>query len=176
MSRPYNINRISYFMCYTVEDICNLFSSRHLHAQTVRKWIKNGLPVIDGSKPALIYGDDLKDFLGKVNDNNHLSLNFDEFYCFSCKEAHIPLGRKVYVEQNGSFIKVKGLCPKKHTIMNRSYKLADYPELKKIFELEDMARLYDSINPALDTQIQDNQQNATNESFFKGEENNYDRI
>lgn len=95
-----------------------------MHPQTVRKWIKIGLGTIDSKKPSLIHGSDLKKFLKKHNEKLKKHLDFEEFFCVTCKEAHIPLFRKVYLEQNHQFIKAKGICPITRKIMNRSYKLA----------------------------------------------------
>lgn len=145
MTKIYNLNIISSLLSYTIEDVCILYSKRKLHPQTVRKWIKNGLQLVDNCKPVLLHGSTLKDFLGKLNDDNHISLNFDEFYCFSCKEVHIPLHREIYIEHFSQFIKATGLCPKTKKIMKKSYKLADYPELKKFFNLVEKSRLAEKI-------------------------------
>ena len=163
MSKLYNINRISGFLSYTVEDISNMYS---MHPQTVRKWIKIGLKTIDSRKPSLIHGSELKEFLKKQNEKNKKHLDFKEFFCCACKEAHIPLFRKVYLEQNHQFIKAKGVCPITKKIMNRSYKLADYSQLKKVFSVEEMARLYDSSNSSLHTKINEENQKQGNEPEF----------
>ena len=167
MIKTYKLQPISSLLSYTIEDICNMYS---MHPQTVRKWIKIGLRTIDSKKPSLIHGSDLKKFLEKHNEKLKKHLDFEEFFCVTCKEAHIPLFRKVYLEQNHQFIKAKGVCPITKKIMNRSYKLADYPQLKKNFSLEEMARLYDSSNPTLNTKIgEDNQKQKSESEFNDGE-------
>ena len=163
MNKLYNINRISGFLSYTVEDICNMYS---VHPQTVRKWIKIGLKTIDSRKPSLIHGSELKEFLKKQNDKNKKHLDFEEFFCVTCKEAHIPLFRKAYLEQNHQFIRSKGVCPITKKIMNRSYKLSDYSRLKKAFSVEEMARLCDSSNSSLHTKINEENQKRENEPEF----------
>ena len=45
---------------YTVEDVANLLG---VHKNTVREWIKQGLPKIDDKRPMLILGCDLFAFL-----------------------------------------------------------------------------------------------------------------
>ena len=104
MSKLYNIKKISGFLSYTVEDICNMYS---MHPQTVRKWMKIGLKTIDSKKPSLIHGSDLKKFLEKHNEKLKKHLGFEEFFCVTCKEAHIPFIRRiVYLCFN---IKMKGI-------------------------------------------------------------------
>ena len=165
MSKTYNISRISSLLCYTIDDICNLYASRKLHPQTVRKWLKKGLATIDNHKPSLIHGINLKQFLSKINDDNQLEIDFEEFYCFACKEAHIPLSRIIYVENKQQYIWAKALCPKTKKVMNKCYKLADFPKLKKFFRVEPIKRLYDSLNTPLETQIKSNDLSHKNESY-----------
>jgi transposase len=45
---------------YTVEEIAGLFG---IHKNTVREWIKAGLPVLDDKRPMLILGPELAVFL-----------------------------------------------------------------------------------------------------------------
>ena len=47
---------------YTVEEVARLFGR---HRNAVRAWLKSGLPTIDKTRPALIAGIDLRDFLVK---------------------------------------------------------------------------------------------------------------
>ncbi|MCK5295365.1 MAG: hypothetical protein KAJ75_00615 [Alphaproteobacteria bacterium] len=165
MAKHYNLNLISYQLCYTVDDISLLFKKNKLHVQTVRSWIKNGLNTIDSKQPLLVFGYELKEFLGKLNNSKKISTKFDEFYCFSCKCPEIPYQRKIYIEKNGSYIKAKGICTKSKKPTNKSYKLTDYQELKKTFNLVDELELYDSTNTPLKTHILDHDKNASNESL-----------
>lgn len=164
MSKTYNISRISNLLCYTIDDICNLYINRKLHPQTVRKWIKNGLVGIDNHKPSLIHGSNLKQFLGKLNNSNRFEIDFTEFYCLSCKEAHIPLNKTIYVDHKQQYIWAKALCPKTKKVINKCFKLTDFPALKKFFKIEPLLRLYDSINAPLETQIENNDLKHENES------------
>ena len=169
MAKAYQINRISHFLCYTIEDVCNLYKSQRLHPQTVRKWIKDGLKTIDNRTPQLIRGSDLKRFLGNLNNSRKLDMAFEEFYCLHCKQVHKPYKNTIAVEQNGPFIKAKALCPSTQKIMNKSYKLTDYPELKKFFHPTDAMGLYDSLNPASNTHNLNNPTKGQNESLKQGE-------
>ena len=45
---------------YTVEDVASLFG---VHRNTVRAWVKHGLPTNDGRRPTLILGSHLAVFL-----------------------------------------------------------------------------------------------------------------
>ena len=171
MAKAYKTNIISHFLCYTIEEVCNLYKAQRLHPQTVRKWIKEGLKTIDKETPQLIRGFDLQTFLGNLNNSRKLDISFDEFYCLHCKQVHKPYRNTIAVEQAGSFIKTKALCPNTHKTMNKSYKLSDYPELKKAFRLTDAMGLYDSLNTTSKTHNPDNTPKEQNESLEQGELN-----
>ena len=59
---------------YTVEEIACLFG---IHKNTVRSWIKMGLPVTDNCRPQLILGSELAAFLGARRNKNKRSCTMD---------------------------------------------------------------------------------------------------
>ena len=56
-----------------------------VHVRTVQGWIKSGLRILDGSKPFLIMGSDLKSFRAQELQKRKQALGPAEFYCFRCK-------------------------------------------------------------------------------------------
>lgn len=148
--RLYNLQPIKYWYCYDVEDICNMYK---LHPQTVRKWQKTGLKAIDNKKPSLIYGYDLKNFLGKQNKLNKCKTKFNEFFCVKCKEAKIPYKKQISIEYVNGFMRVKGVCPVCKNIINKNYKLDSLGELKRIFNVVDVLELYDPQSSTTNTHI-----------------------
>ena len=60
--RTYNTRLVKRDYPYSIREIAELFG---VHNKSVRNWIKSGLRLIDSSKPFLIHGSDLKDFLNK---------------------------------------------------------------------------------------------------------------
>lgn len=52
---------------YSVEEVAKLYG---VHRNTVREWIKRGLPTNDGKRPTLILGRDLAAFLQAPSQNN----------------------------------------------------------------------------------------------------------
>jgi hypothetical protein len=76
------INRIRAKRSYSVKEAADVLRA---HPRTIQAWIKSGLRILDGSRPFLIMGGDLKSFLAKRIQNRKQALGPDEFYCFRCK-------------------------------------------------------------------------------------------
>ncbi len=141
--RIYPLNRIKYWWAHDIDEICELYKEYGLHPQTVRQWIKSGLPVMKG-RPVLIYGNDLKVFLGKMNTSNKCSSEFDQMFCMSCKDAKSFYKKQIKVELVNGVIKAKALCRDCKTIMNKPYKFEDFPKIRKLFHVSDVLELYDN--------------------------------
>lgn len=94
---------------YTVEEIAFLYGG---HKNTVRQWVKKGLPVLDKHRPMLIHGKDLRRFLEERRSKNKKRLKPGEIYCVKCREPRLPEDLKVEYQSlsdtQGSLI---GICP-----------------------------------------------------------------
>lgn len=151
--RIYPLQRIRYWYCYDIEEICSLYKDCELHPQTVRQWIKNGLPVIDSGKPALVYGSRLTQYLGKLNQSHKCKTAFYEMFCMKCKDAKTPSQRRITLHQDNKSVKAKGRCPVCKTIMNKNYKMDDIPRLRSAFRVGYVLELYDSPDSPSNTHI-----------------------
>ena len=69
---------------YTVEEVATLLG---VHRNTVREWIKRGLPTCDGKRPLLILGRELAAFLQARRAKNKRACLPGEIYCVRC---HVP--------------------------------------------------------------------------------------
>jgi excisionase family DNA binding protein len=94
---------------YTVEEIATLYG---VHRNTVRQWIKAGLPVVDQRRPVLVLGAALADFLRKRRTVNKRPCRPGEIYCVRCREPRLPAGGDVryhpITPTQGNLV---GLCP-----------------------------------------------------------------
>ena len=61
MGRRPNQRLVKIHRSYTVEEIARL----NVHKNTIRGWIRGGLPTIDARRPTLITGSDLRRFLSQ---------------------------------------------------------------------------------------------------------------
>ncbi|MGH1397655.1 MAG: helix-turn-helix domain-containing protein [Alphaproteobacteria bacterium] len=159
--RLYPHNRIRYWDVYGIDDVCAVFN---MHPQTVRKWIKNGLKTIDNGKPSLIYGNDLIVFLKKKNTKNKCETAFHELFCLKCQDARPIYQNKIAVTQKTQILNVCGVCRTCKAKMYQSYKLNDFPNLRKIFQVVDVLELYDCEASSDKTHIHADKHKQENES------------
>ena len=70
MIKKHNSNKIiESYRSYKISDICRIFKEKKLHAQTIRKWIKEyGLEAFEHKGDFYIYGAILKEYLNFVKD------------------------------------------------------------------------------------------------------------
>jgi hypothetical protein len=116
-----NHRRVKIHRSYTVEDIAVLFS---VHKNTVRNWVKSGLPAIDTKRPLLVSGCDLIDFLQQRKGKRKLQCGPGELYCFKCRVPRMPAENMVdYSSDTEKVGNLIGICPVCTTIMNRRVSL-----------------------------------------------------
>lgn len=161
--RIYPLKLIKYWFCYDIDDICHLYQQYSLNHQTVRKWIRKGLKTIDKGKPILIYGYELKAFLGKQNQSNKCQTEFNQMFCMKCQEGKEFYKKQIQLEANQQFLRAKALCSNCKSVMNKPYKLADLPELRKMFAVVDVLQLYDCENPPVKTHLDDQDKRGISE-------------
>jgi len=113
--RNHNTNRIKSRHTYTIKEIGELLN---VHIRTVHSWTKTGLPVLDtDSKPHLIMGIKLKNFLKLRKAGRKRPLKDGEFFCTRCKAARKSLLSEIRAVLTGkslgkkySQVTIKGKC------------------------------------------------------------------
>jgi Helix-turn-helix domain len=94
---------------YTVEEAARQFG---IHKNTVREWIKAGLPTCDRKRPALILGLELAAFLQARRTKNKRPCKPGEFYCVRCRAPKRPAGDMAdYQPITATFGNLSGICP-----------------------------------------------------------------
>ena len=94
---------------YTVEEAARLFG---IHKNTVREWIKGGLPTNDQKRPALILGRELIAFLWACRTKNKRPCKPDGIYCVRCRAPKRPAGDMAeYQPITPSLGNLIGICP-----------------------------------------------------------------
>ena len=94
---------------YTVEEVARLF---RIHKNTVRAWVKAGLPTCDGKRPTLILGCDLAAYLQAHRTKNKQPCQPEEIYCVRCRAPKKPAGDMAeYQPVTATIGNLMGICP-----------------------------------------------------------------
>jgi hypothetical protein len=112
-----NYQLVKIHRSYTVGEAAGLFG---VHRNTVRHWIKSGLPTCDRRRPVLILGRDLAAFLKTRRSSNKRPCQVGEIYCVRCRVPQNPAGDMAeyqpVTEKMGNLV---GICPVCEAIIYR---------------------------------------------------------
>jgi hypothetical protein len=104
-----NYRHVKVHRSYTVEETASLFG---IHKNTVREWIKAGLPVIDDKRPKLILGHDLAAFLQARRIKKKQTCEPGQMYCVRCRAPKMAAGDMAeYLPHTEKLGMLKALCP-----------------------------------------------------------------
>lgn len=112
---------------YSVEEVAELYC---IHKNTVRQWIKQGLPVCDDKRPVLILGRDLAAFLTQRRVASKRKCSLGEMYCLRCRAPRKPfenmLELKPVTAKVGNLVALCGECS---GLMNRRVSMVNLSQL-----------------------------------------------
>lgn len=132
MAKRVNTRRIRANRSYDVTEAASVCG---VTVWTVRNWIKQGLPRLDGQRPTLISGEALKSFLQERRAQAKCRLKSGEMYCPSCRAASIALGGEVEVKHYGNRRAVQGICPRCDGICSRFVSQAQLKDFEALAAL-----------------------------------------
>ena len=113
---------------YTVQEIGALFG---VHRNTVREWIKRGLPTTDCERPLLILGRGLAAFLQARRSKNKRTCQEGEIYCVRCRVPRNPAGEMAeYQPVTADLGNLVGICPCCESMMYRRVNLAKLEQVR----------------------------------------------
>jgi excisionase family DNA binding protein len=123
MGRRYaNPRLIKIHRSYTVEEAARAL---RVHRNTLRSWIKQGLPTIDSRRPSLIHGRDLFTFLRNRRNKIKQSCGSDQLYCVKCRMPKRPVASIVqFIPITPLSGNLRGNCPDCGCFMHRRVALA----------------------------------------------------
>lgn len=153
MSRKFNTNRIRRQFSYSVQEICDLLA---VHKNTVREWLRQGLPKTDSQKPYLIYGNDLRLFLNQRQQSRRKKCGLDEFYCLRCRTQRRSFGNLADVKlRNSKTVMVSGICEVCDTPLNKVQSVKNLPNIFQTFDIskKQQADIYGLLNSSLDCNL-----------------------
>lgn len=92
-----------------MDEIATLYGA---HRNTVRAWIKRGLPTLDDRRPVLVLGRHLRDFLQARREVNKKTCGPGRIYCVRCREPQRPKDGTVrYEPLTEALGNLVGHCP-----------------------------------------------------------------
>lgn len=123
-----NYRLVKIHRSYTVEEIAKLFG---IHKNTVREWVKVGLPVSDDKRPMLMLGHDLAAFLQARRVKNKQTCQPGEIYCVRCRTPKAPAADMAeYQPVTEKFGNLIAICPDCNSIMNRRVSMAKLGQVR----------------------------------------------
>ncbi|WIM09471.1 helix-turn-helix domain-containing protein [Enhydrobacter sp.] len=100
-----------------MEEAARLFGT---HRNTVRAWLRAGLKTIDGARPTLILGSELRRFLGERSAKRKRPTPSGMIYCLRCREPRRPAGDIAdYLPRTATSGDLQGICPDCDTLLYR---------------------------------------------------------
>jgi hypothetical protein len=133
---------------YTVDEAARALGVAKI---TVRRWIKQGLPVLTDQKPMLILGSDLSQFPAKRKAPSQPCQPF-ECYCVKCHAPKRPAGDMAeFVPLSPTLGNLRAICPACGTLMHKRMKRAALDPLGAVLDVtftRAVPRLREPDNPS----------------------------
>jgi len=115
--RTFNTRMIRAKQTYSTDEIAALLD---VHLGTIHAWHKGGLPSIDAHKQLLFWGQDIKDFINRRQQDRKRPCKPDELFCFKCQKPRTPRDRTICIKVTATRTKIAGFCQICSTPMNKS--------------------------------------------------------
>ena len=108
-SRHPNPRLVKIHRSYSVEEIARLFK---LHKNTVRAWLRQGLEAIDGQRPTIARGVEIRRFLTDRRKRAKRPCGPGRIYCLPCRAPKVPAGNMAECVATGDATgTLQGICP-----------------------------------------------------------------
>ncbi|MEM1086973.1 MAG: hypothetical protein AAGH90_04535 [Pseudomonadota bacterium] len=121
-----DLRRITVARSYTIAQVATLLDRT---PQTVRGWIRCGLPVLPETSPRLICGQELKTWLAAIWEAKKRPCAIDEMYCVKCRRPRRLKPETVKTSPLSSkTATVSGNCGACGTAMQQARSISKLPE------------------------------------------------
>lgn len=94
---------------YSVEEIARLSK---VHKNTVRTWLQQGLKAIDGQRPTVVRGEEIRRFLSERRERAKRPSGPGRIYCLPCRAPKVPALKMAHCIVTGDTTgTLQGICP-----------------------------------------------------------------
>ena len=108
-----------------------------IHVNTVRNWMDAGLEPIDGQRPYLFHGADVRTFIKRQRACAKRPCGHGELYCLRCRAPKRPAaGMADYVPITASSGDLEALCQDCEGVMHQRVTLQQMKHLEAILSVE----------------------------------------
>ena len=139
---------------YTVEEVAGVFG---VHRNTVREWVKRGLPTNDNRRPMLILGGDLVAFLRARRVKNKRTCQAGEMYCLRCRAPRAPAGNMAdYLPMNTTLGNLIAICSTCEAMMYRRVNLTKVDRVRGKLDItmrQALPRINESAQPSVNSDL-----------------------
>ena len=139
---------------YTVDEVADLFG---IHRNTVREWVKRGLPTSDDRRPMLILGRELMTFLQAKRAKNKQTCQPGEIYCVRCRVPQTPAGGMAdYQPLTSTLGNLIGICPSCNSMMYRRVNLTKLEQVSANLDLtmpQALPHIGESTQPSVNSDL-----------------------
>ena len=137
MARRLNHRLIKSLRSYEIGELAMLLSC---HKNTVRNWIKDGLPTLcDGRRPILVHGSDARDYLERKRAGRRHKCRPDEMFCFGCRQPRQPALKMVdFKPTSTTGGLLAGICEQCSTLMFKRASRASLGRVSGLLEVKFM--------------------------------------
>jgi excisionase family DNA binding protein len=125
--------RVKLLRSYTIDEVARTLE---VHRNTVRHWIKAGLPVIDDKRPILILGSDLAEYLLRRHEARRQPCRTGQMFCLKCRKPQEPAGQMAdFVASSATSGALVGICPACNGLMYRRVSVARLSDVAGALDL-----------------------------------------
>lgn len=94
---------------YSVDEMARLFN---VHKNTIRSWLKQGLAAIDGQRPTVARGEEVRRFLTDRRARAKQACGPGRIFCLPCRAPKVPaLKMAECVATSNATGTLQGICP-----------------------------------------------------------------